>query len=132
MFWKNYITLCNSIGKSPNGVCSELGFSTAVATKWKNGALPRDTTLKKIADYFNVSVDYLLKGENSIEKDPPLNSESLKDSPIDEMDEQEKTLLKLFRGTTQEGRMRIIQAVLNICDEVEITALNGKNYNSAG
>ena len=82
MFWKNYITLCNSIEKSPNGVCSELGFSTAVATKWKNGALPRDTTLKKIADYFNVSVDYLLKDENNIEKDPLSNSEPMREYVI--------------------------------------------------
>lgn len=43
-------------------VCSELGLSTAIATKWKNGSIPRDTTLLKIADYFGVSVEYF-KGE---------------------------------------------------------------------
>lgn len=59
MFWNNFVILCNKIGKSPNGVCADLGYSTAIATKWKNGAVPRDTTLKKIADYFGVSVDYL-------------------------------------------------------------------------
>ncbi len=60
MFWNNFVNLCNNKGKSPNGVCAELGYSTAIATKWKNGSIPRDTTLKKIADYFNVTVDYLL------------------------------------------------------------------------
>ena len=79
MFWENYITLCNKIGKSPNGVCSELGFSTAVATKWKNGALPRDTTLKKISEYFNVTIEYLKGEEDKKEKDPLSNSEPMKE-----------------------------------------------------
>lgn len=60
MFWDKFVTLCSAKGISPNGVCSELGLSTATATKWKKGAIPRDTTLKKIADYFGVSTSYLL------------------------------------------------------------------------
>lgn len=60
MFWSNLISLCLDKGITPNKVCSDLGLSTATATKWKNGAVPRDTTLKKIADYFNVSVSFLL------------------------------------------------------------------------
>ena len=62
MFWEKFILLCEKKNKSPNMVCSELGLSTAIATKWKNGSIPRDTTLLKIADYFGVSVEYL-KGE---------------------------------------------------------------------
>ena len=60
MFWDKFVTLCSAKGISPNGVCADLGLSTATATKWKKGAIPRDTTLKKIADYFGVSVSYLL------------------------------------------------------------------------
>ena len=60
MFWDKFVTLCSAKGLSPNGVCADLGLSTATATKWKKGAIPRDTTLKKIADYFGVSVSYLL------------------------------------------------------------------------
>lgn len=59
MFWNNFVNLCNNKGKSPNRVCADLGYSTAIATKWKNGAIPRDTTLKKIADYFGVPVTAL-------------------------------------------------------------------------
>ena len=59
MFWDNFVSLCNKKGISPNGACAELGLSSAIATKWKNGTVPRDTTLQKIADYFNVSVDFL-------------------------------------------------------------------------
>lgn len=60
MFWDNFVTLCNQKGKSPNGACAELGFSANTATKWKQGSVPRDTTLRKIADYFGVTVDDLL------------------------------------------------------------------------
>ena len=63
MFWKNFVLLCNEKNKSPNGVCGELGLSTAVATKWKNGATPRSTTLAKIADYFDVTEEDLLKDD---------------------------------------------------------------------
>lgn len=60
MFWDNFVQLCNEKGKSPNGVCRDLGLSANTATKWKNGALPRDTTLNKIAKYFGVTPEYLL------------------------------------------------------------------------
>ncbi len=58
MFWEKFVQLCIKVGKSPNKVCAEIGYSTAISTKWKNGAVPRDTTLKKIADYFGIAVEY--------------------------------------------------------------------------
>ena len=69
MFWDNLIKLCNNKGISPNGVCSALGLSNATATKWKSGAVPRHTTIKKIADYFGVEPDALLKKEVPILKE---------------------------------------------------------------
>lgn len=63
MFWKKLIVLCAEKNISPNKMCADLGYSTAIATKWKNGSVPRDKTLKQIADYFNVSVDFLLGNE---------------------------------------------------------------------
>ena len=60
MFWKKFVYLCNEKGIAPNTACSDLGYSTAIATKWKNGSVPRSTTLQKIADYFGVTPEYLL------------------------------------------------------------------------
>lgn len=68
MFWNNFILLCNSHDVSPNAVCAKLGLSTAIATRWKSGSTPRDTTLKKIADYFGVTVDYFNDGVSAPEK----------------------------------------------------------------
>lgn len=66
MFWDVFLSLCAKKGISPNGACADLGLSNAIATKWKSGAVPRFATLRKIADYFGVSVNYLLG-----EEEPP-------------------------------------------------------------
>ena len=63
MFWNKFISLCNNNGVSPNEVCKRLGFSNATATKWKNGALPRDTTLSKIAEYFDLPESFFCDGD---------------------------------------------------------------------
>ena len=48
MFWEKYELLCKRNGKSPNTVGKE------------KGKVPHAPTLRKIADYFGVSVEYLL------------------------------------------------------------------------
>lgn len=60
MFWTRLVNLCNDKGTTPTAVVHSLELSSGTVTKWKNGAVPRDTTLQKIAEYFDVSVDYLL------------------------------------------------------------------------
>ena len=60
MFWKNFVSLCSNIGKSTTAVILELGLSRSLVTSWKNGTVPNNTTLLKIANYFNVSVEELI------------------------------------------------------------------------
>jgi transcriptional regulator with XRE-family HTH domain len=60
MFWDNFQRICQEKGESPNGVCRGIGLSNAVATHWKNGTQPKADVLVKIAEYLDVSVDYLL------------------------------------------------------------------------
>ena len=65
MFWNIFVKLCHEDGSKPTAIALKLGFSNATATKWKNGSIPQGSTLQKIADYFGVTVDYLLgKTEN--------------------------------------------------------------------
>lgn len=64
MFWGNFVLLCDINGIKPNKVCKDLGFSSATSTHWKNGKIPKIDKVQKIADYFNVSTDWLLTGEN--------------------------------------------------------------------
>lgn len=60
MFWERFTKLCKDNSTSPNAVCKDLGKSNATATHWKNGSMPKGDILSKIAQYFNVTSDYLL------------------------------------------------------------------------
>lgn len=71
MFWENYLQLCNKVGKSANAVAAEIGFkSSGTVTGWKDGKMPYERNLKKIADYFGVTVDDLI-GDDSAQKEKP-------------------------------------------------------------
>jgi transcriptional regulator with XRE-family HTH domain len=60
-FWNIFFDLCREKGKAPNTVAKELGISSASITWWKKGERnPSQRTLKAIADYFGISVSYLL------------------------------------------------------------------------
>ena len=59
-----YSKLRDDRGLSDYKVAQDLGFSRSTLTQWKTGAhQPKADKLQKIADYFGVSVDYLMTGE---------------------------------------------------------------------
>lgn len=60
MFWNILLELCKEKGVSPNHVARAIGLSSASVTYWKNGSIPRSLTLSKLADYFDVTPDYLI------------------------------------------------------------------------
>ncbi|MBE6598738.1 MAG: LexA family transcriptional regulator [Ruminococcaceae bacterium] len=71
MFKENFIKLCNARGVSPTTVCRIIGLSNAAFSKWEDDSVPRRATLMKFADYFGVSVDYLLNGNSKPEEPTP-------------------------------------------------------------
>ena len=58
MFYEKLERLCQEKGISLRKLTGELNISNANATFWKNGSIPRKSTIKKLADYFCVPVDY--------------------------------------------------------------------------
>ena len=65
MFYERYCELCQERGKSPSGVAVELGISKSAVSTWKNlGRVPKMETLQRLADYFGVTVDYLVGNVN--------------------------------------------------------------------
>ena len=68
-FYQNFIKLCNDIGKSPSRVVLDIGASKPSATRWKNGSIPSDAVMTKLANYFGVSVAYLKGEEETITTD---------------------------------------------------------------
>lgn len=57
--------LCKSRGIeiSNLGVALGIPLTRGTVSKWQNGAKPRASTLKAIADYFGVTVEYLTNDE---------------------------------------------------------------------
>lgn len=96
MFFDQYKSLCLSIGKKPNTVAKELGIASSSITQWKHGSTPRAQLLQKIADYFDVSVSYLI--EESDQKEKPATHEG------DELSDFDMALLERFRKLTKENR----------------------------
>ena len=62
MFWERFYEMCEQVkGKKPNAIREDILVSSSVISKWKKGeCLPNGETLKRIADYLDCSVDYLL------------------------------------------------------------------------
>lgn len=60
MFYENLQELCKENGTSVTVLMKTLGLSTGLPTFWKKGSVPKSDTLQKIADFFNVTTDYLL------------------------------------------------------------------------
>lgn len=65
MFYDVFISLCEKKGISPNKALTDCGVSRTSTAKWREGATPRGVTLQKLADYFDVTTDYLLTGEEA-------------------------------------------------------------------
>lgn len=76
---------------------SDLGFSNGYIRGLKKGKFPSDR-LNIVADYLNVSVDYLLTG-------------SEKEKPGIILDAEQEKVLEMFRNATPEVR-QIVLAVL--------------------
>lgn len=56
--------LLQKFGVTPYKISKETGVTQTSLSNWKNGkSKPSTKTLQKIADYFGVSVDYLMTGE---------------------------------------------------------------------
>lgn len=99
MFWDVYTALCAKQGVSPNAVAKSLSIASGTVTNWKNGAVPQNATLRKIADYFQVSTTYLLglTDEPSVVLSDQViaNLSANMQRVVDELDKQKKPVLGL-------------------------------------
>ena len=101
-FYENFIDLCNSIHKSPTATVIAMGFNRSTLTQWKRGATPSDATVRRIADYFGISVAELLADKTADRKtDAETNIGGL-----------EAKFARLFASLTPEQQNEIIAEML--------------------
>lgn len=96
MFYKNYLMYCQKVGKSKTAVAKQIGVTSKSVTGWQNGSIPRNGTLKKLADYFGVTVDDLLADNK---KEPAGQGE---------LDDDMKEFIELAQMMTPEERSAIM------------------------
>lgn len=93
MFYDNFIALCTEKAVTPSAVMRAIGLNKSSASYWKKGSTPSTETLQKLAEYFNVSVDYLLGVYT------PMEGITVSGDPDDVA-----TVKELFENATQTGQ----------------------------
>jgi len=62
VFYDRFLELCEAKGIKPKKAVTDMELSNSIATAWKNrGLTPKSDTLAKIAQYFNVPIDFFLE-----------------------------------------------------------------------
>ena len=75
MFYDKFVKICNARGISPSRAAIEAGLSKSTVTKWKTtpSAEPTGSALRKLSEYFGISISELLAGETK--KTPTVSGE---------------------------------------------------------
>lgn len=74
MFYDQLIQLCERDGIKPTSLLLSLGMSKGSLSNWKDGKLPTGDALVRFSEHFNVSIDYLVYGNDTLEE---LNQEDI-------------------------------------------------------
>lgn len=80
MFFDNFVRLCEQKGVKPSRALTEAGVPKSAYSYWRteagagNDAKPTNQNAVKLAQYFDVTVDYLLTGEQK--ENPPQQPQS--------------------------------------------------------
>ena len=109
MYYENFQRLCEINKVTPSKVSKATGISTATLTSWKKGAYtPKQDKLQLIADYFKVSVDYLMTG-----KEPTLTIGNVEiDAELLLMSKKLKEYALKIRNLSEDKQ----EAVFNVID----------------
>lgn len=95
MFYNNVKRLCTERGISITALALTLGLSRSAPSAWRSMTKPpRPTTVKKIAEYFNVPPETLIS-------DNPLPDKS-------DHDAQTKEMLRLFKQLSVIGKAKVL------------------------
>ena len=64
-FYERYIAACQKKGVSPSTAAESMGFTRSAVSNWKKGKEPKFSTIKQIAEYFDISPDYFYDNEKA-------------------------------------------------------------------
>ena len=109
MYYERFEELCNLRGVKPGTVSKATGIPSSTLTNWKQGNYtPKQHNLKKVADYFNVSIDYLMGREECCSE---FTAEQAKFDLMFSQDLELKEALKLYFSLTDVKKKHIIETI---------------------
>lgn len=116
-------------GISTYRVAKDTGIAQSVFSSWKNGiSSPKQDKLQKIADYFGVTVDYLITGKEKTLPDE--NSLSAKDQrDIQKILDQTREQLMNQEGLMFDGDPASPEAIESILSAMQIGMEMAKKKN---
>ncbi|MFQ8662242.1 MAG: helix-turn-helix domain-containing protein [Lachnospiraceae bacterium] len=119
--------LLHDYGVTPYKVSKETGVSQSTLSDWKLGKItPKSDTMKKIADFFGVTVDYLMTGDKTPTTEPLLKPRDEKD--IKEILANTEQLLKQD-GLMFDGNPASPEAIESILSAMQIGMEMAKKKN---
>jgi transcriptional regulator with XRE-family HTH domain len=117
-FYEKVKNLCELRGISITSLAKELDFSKSAPTTWKkSNGVPRNSTIKKLSDFFNVPITYFLD-DGSTNSHNTINGNNIiignGNSCGENLTEQEKALLDIF------GKLDVIKQARLIAFAAEL------------
>lgn len=106
MIYENIVRLCMENGISIHKLERTLGFGNGVICKWKDSS-PRADALKKVSDFFGVTVDSLLDGNGNSREASGYVSFLNGDSVAGIAFSGHEELFAILRSRIQEARVRV-------------------------
>lgn len=135
MFYEQVKTLCDSKRVAITALARQLHLSPSAPNNWREGSLPKAETIMKIAEYFDVSTDFLLygaeKGKTStshvsegaaVLQHSTGNSVSVSNSrgEVDKLDGFEAELLRIYRKLDMKSKSAMLQAAYEIEEQAGV------------
>lgn len=111
MFFDNFVRLCEQKGVKPSRALTEAGVPKSAYSYWRteagagNDAKPTNQNAVKLAQYFDVTVDYLLTGNQK--ENPP-------QQPPSEVDAAVERIRKKLESMPKEQR----EALMNLIEKM--------------
>ncbi|MBE6961268.1 MAG: helix-turn-helix transcriptional regulator [Ruminococcaceae bacterium] len=118
MFYDLFCQLCEKKGVSVTRAAVEMGLSRTIGSKWKRtGATPNGETLNRIAEYFGVTTDYLLTGDEPNKNAAIDNVDDDLREYLDELRSRPET--RLLFSVTKNATKSQIEAIVKMIEEMQ-------------
>ena len=102
MFYDILQGLCREHGLSVSAALKIMGVSSGNISHWKKGRLPKGRTLRRMAQFFDVPIDFLIGDKQKL------------------LAAQQERLLSLFASVPKEKREQILQAFETMIESVNL------------